>query len=106
MIRITTHREPTHPSEMLREEFLLPMKITQRELADAIHVPYKRVNELVNKKRGVTPSTALRLSKFFNVSAELWLNLQFRWDLYRAKKAEQNDLNTIHDFHHLQEVVA
>ncbi len=67
MIRIPTHREPTHPGEMLREEFLQPMKITQRELADAIHVPYQRVNELVNKKRGVTPSTALRLSKFFNV---------------------------------------
>ncbi len=104
MIRIPTHREPTHPGEMLREEFLLPMKITQRELADAIHVPYKRVNELVNQKRGVTPSTALRLSKFFNVSAEFWLNLQVRWDLYRAKKAEQNDLNTIKDFQHLQEV--
>lgn len=104
MIRIPTHREPTHPGEMLREEFLQPMKITQRELADAIHVPYQRVNELVNKKRGVTPSTALRLSKFFNVSAEFWLNLQVRWDLYRAKKAEQNDLNTIQEFHHLQEV--
>ena len=104
MIRIPTHREPTHPGEMLREEFLLPMKITQRELADAIHVPYQRVHELVNKKRGVPPSTALRLSKFFNVSAEFWLNLQVRWDLYRAKKAEQNDLNTIKDFQHLQEV--
>ncbi|MBL4824763.1 MAG: HigA family addiction module antidote protein [SAR324 cluster bacterium] len=104
MIRIPTHREPTHPGEMLREEFLQPMKITQRELADAIHVPYQRVNELVNKKRGVTPSTALRLSKFFNVSAEFWLNLQVRWDLYRAKKDEQNDLNTIQEFHHLQEV--
>lgn len=104
MIRIPTHREPTHPGEMLREEFLLPMKITQRDLADAIHVPYQRVNELVNQKRGITPSTALRLSKFFNMSAEFWLNLQVRWDLYRAKIVEQNDLNTIKDFHHLQQV--
>ena len=63
MIRIPTNREPTHPGEMLVEEFLVPMKITQRELATAIHVPYQRVNELVNKKRGVTPSTALRLAR-------------------------------------------
>ncbi len=85
MVRIPTNREPTHPGEMLREEFLIPMGITQRELADAIHVPYQRVSELVNKKRGVTPSTALRLSKFFSVSRDFWLNLQVRWDLYRAQ---------------------
>ena len=64
MIRIPTHREPTHPGEMLVKEFLNPMQITQRELADAIRVPYQRVNEIVNQKRGVTPSTALRLGKF------------------------------------------
>ncbi len=69
-MRIPTHREPTHPGEMLREEFLIPMEISQRDLADAIHVPYQRVNELINKKRGVTPSTALRLAKFFGVSAD------------------------------------
>ena len=63
-MRIPTGREPTHPGEMLRAEFLEPMGISQRELADAIHVPYQRVNELVNQKRGVTPSTALRLAKF------------------------------------------
>ena len=78
MVRIPTHREPTHPGEILVEEFLNPMKITQRELADAIHVPYQRVNELVNQKHDVTPSTALRLGKFFGVSANFWLNLQIR----------------------------
>jgi len=57
MIRIPTHRKPTHPGEMLREEFLGPMHISQRDLATAIHVPYQRVNELVNQKRGITPST-------------------------------------------------
>ncbi|MGD1982939.1 MAG: HigA family addiction module antitoxin, partial [Chromatiaceae bacterium] len=61
MVRIPTNRPPTHPGEMLREEFLAPMGISQRDLADAIHVPYQRVNELVNQKRGITPSTALRL---------------------------------------------
>ncbi|NRB38121.1 MAG: HigA family addiction module antidote protein [Pseudomonadales bacterium] len=101
MVRIPTKRAPTHPGEMLLEEFLNPMQITQRELADAIHVPYQRVNELVNQKRGVTPSTALRLARFFNVSADFWLNLQVRWDLYKAQELESNELETILDFHHL-----
>ena len=52
MARVPTHREPTHPGEMLLEEFLIPMAVTQRDLADAIRVPYQRVNELVNKRRG------------------------------------------------------
>lgn len=95
MTRIPTHRQPTHPGEMLLEEFLQPMQITQRELADAIHVPYQRVNELVNQKRGITPSTALRLSQFFGVSADFWLNLQIRWDLYKTQQAEQDDLAEI-----------
>ena len=99
MVRIPTHRQPTHPGEMLREEFLVPMKISQRDLADAIHVPYQRVNELVNQKRGVTPSTALRLAKFFGVSADFWLNLQVRWDLYRAQLSEGKELEMIEDFH-------
>ena len=102
MVRIPTHRQPTHPGEMLREEFLEPMQISQRELADAIHVPYQRVNELVNLKRGVTPSTALRLAKFFGLSADFWLTLQVRWDLYRAQDNEADELETIEDFHHLQ----
>ena len=97
-MRIPTHREPTHPGEMLREEFLIPMEISQRDLADAIHVPYQRINELINKKRGITPSTALRLAKFFGVSADYWLNLQIRCDLYRAQEAEKNDIKSIKDF--------
>lgn len=98
MVRIPTHREPTHPGEMLVEEFLAPMNITQRELADAIHVPYQRVNELVNQRRGVTPSTALRLAKFFGVSADFWLNLQMRWDLYRAQRAEAGEIEKIRGY--------
>ncbi len=81
MIRVPTHRPPTHPGEMLQEEFLLPMQLTQRDLAQAIHVPYQRVSEIINGSRGMTPSTALRLAKFFGTSAELWMNLQLRWDL-------------------------
>ncbi len=95
MVRIPTNRQPTHPGEMLLEDFLIPMKISQRELADAIYVPYQRVNELVNQKRGVTPSTALRLAEFFDVSADFWLSVQVRWDLYRAQAVEKSEIDSI-----------
>ncbi|MFP4029574.1 MAG: HigA family addiction module antitoxin [Candidatus Brocadiia bacterium] len=95
MVRIPTDREPTHPGEMLREEFLRPMDITQRELAESIHVPYQRVNEVINGKRGVTPSTALRLSKYFGNTAGFWMNLQLRWDLYRSKEEESDEIAAI-----------
>src|SRR4030066_52616 len=82
MVRVPTHRPPTHPGEMLLEEFLGPMGLSQRDLADGIRVPYQRINEIVNGRRGITPSTALRLGKFFEVSPDFWMNLQLRWDLY------------------------
>jgi antitoxin HigA-1 len=95
MIRIPTDRSPTHPGEMLLEEFLKPMELSQRELADAIHVPYQRVNKIINGRRGITPSTALHLAKFFGMSADFWMNLQLRWDLYFANKEEQTILESI-----------
>jgi len=95
MIRVPTHREPTHPGEMLLEEFLKPMALTQRHIAEGIHVPYQRINELVNRKRGMTPSTALRMAKFFGTSADFWMNLQLRWDLYQAGIAEAEELRQI-----------
>lgn len=94
-MRIPSHREPTHPGEMLLEEFLKPMGITQRDLADGIHVPYQRVNELVNRKRGITPSTALRLSKYFGNSAEFWLSLQHHWELFHVMRSEAKELKKI-----------
>ena len=98
MVRVPTSRTPTHPGEMLLEEFLDPMGLTQRELADNIRVPYQRVNDLVNGRRGITPGTALRLAKFFNMSADFWMNLQLRWDLYFAQQDESNVLKTIHPY--------
>lgn len=95
MIRVPTHRAPTHPGEMLLEEFLKPMGITQKALARAINVPYQRINEIINGKRGMTPRTALRLAKVFNISADFWMNIQLRWDLYFAQKAETEALKTI-----------
>lgn len=95
MVRIPTHREPTHPGEMLLEEFLKPMDVSQRELADGILVPYQRVNELINGRRGVTPATALRLARFFGNTPGFWMNLQLRWDLYQARRNEAETLRTI-----------
>lgn len=84
MIRIPGNGPPTHPSEMLLEEFLKPMGITQTELAEKMGVSYPRVNELVHAKRGVTPDTALRLERLLGMDARFWLNLQLAWDLYHA----------------------
>ena len=95
MIRVPTNRTPTHPGEMLLEEFLTPMNLTQRQLADSIHVPYQRINELINERRGISPSTALRLAKFFGMSADFWMNVQLRWDLYYAQQAERDELKGI-----------
>jgi antitoxin HigA-1 len=95
MIRIPTHRAPTHPGEMLLAEFLVPMRLTQRQLASAIRVPYQRINELVNRRRGITPSTALRFAQFFGNSADFWMNLQLRWDLYHAQLEEKAELKHI-----------
>ena len=95
MIRVPTDRTPTHPGEMLLEEFLNPMGLTQRELAQAIHVPYQRINEIIHGRRGVTPGTALRLAKFFGMSPDSWMNVQLRWDLYHAQLSERDALKTI-----------
>ena len=87
MTRLPTHRAPTHPGEMLLEEFLRPLEMTQTELAERIGVSYPRVNELVNGKRGVTPDTALRLSRLFGTTPEFWLNGQRNWDLWHAMRS-------------------
>jgi antitoxin HigA-1 len=80
---------------MLSEEFLLPMGINESELAEAIHVPRKQLDEILNENASITPSLALRLAKFFGMSAGFWMNLQLRWDLYHTEHAESETLNTI-----------
>ena len=95
MVRVPTNREPTHPGEMLSEEFLKPMGLSQQDLARGIRVPYQRINELINGRRGITPGTALRLAKFFGNSPGFWMGLQLRWDLYRAQATEAETLRRI-----------
>ena len=72
---------PIHPGEILEEEFLKPMSISQYRLSKDISVPPRRINEIVHGKRSITADTALRLGKFFGISAQFWLNLQTRYDL-------------------------
>jgi addiction module HigA family antidote len=76
---------PVHPGEILLEEFLKPMSISQYRLAESIHVPARRINEIVLEKRGITADTALRLSRFFGNSAQFWMNLQTRYELESAR---------------------
>jgi addiction module HigA family antidote len=78
-------RVSTHPGEMLREEFLIPLGITQNALAMKIRVPATRIGEIVHGKRAITPDTALRLARFFGNSPEFWLNLQQMHDLSKAR---------------------
>lgn len=84
MARIPTRSPLPHPGEILEAEFLEPLGVTQTELADRIGVSFRRINELVNGKRGVTPDTALRLARAFGTTAEFWMNLQQAWDLWHA----------------------
>lgn len=76
---------PIHPGEILEEEFLKPMGISQYRLAKDISVPPRRINEIIHGKRSITADTALRLGKFFGISAQFWLNLQTRYDLEVAE---------------------
>ena len=95
MVNIPTNRPPTSPGEMLKEEFLEPMGLTQQQLAEGIKVSYQRVNELINGKRGITTSTALRLAKYFGTSPDFWLNMQRATDIYQVSKKEAEAIEMI-----------
>lgn len=77
--------EPIHPGEILLEEFLQPMGITQYRLAKEISVPQRRISEIVQGKRAISADTALRLGRYFAMEAQFWLNLQSRYDLLQAE---------------------
>jgi antitoxin HigA-1 len=77
--------DPIHPGEILLEEFLRPMEISQYRLAKDISVPQRRISEITQGKRSITADTALRLGRYFGMEAQFWLNLQSRYDLLRAE---------------------
>lgn len=86
--RLPTVRPPTHPGEMLLEEFLKPLGISQSTFAIQLGVSFPRLNEIVRGKRGVTPDTALRLAQVTRMSADFWLGLQLDWDLWHALRSK------------------
>lgn len=86
--RLPTHLPPTHPGEMLREEFLVPLGLTQSGFALQLGVSFPRLNEVINGKRAVTPDTALRLARVTGMSADFWLGLQQDWDLWHALRSD------------------
>lgn len=85
-----------HPGEILQKEYLEPLRITQYRLAKVLHVPARRINEIVHGTRSLTADTALRLAFFFNTSPELWLNLQMQFDLATAKMRLRNPVTERH----------
>ncbi|MBI4380071.1 MAG: HigA family addiction module antidote protein [candidate division NC10 bacterium] len=85
--RLPRYRPPTHPGEMLVEEFLRPLGITQSAMAVRLGISFPRLNEIVRGKRGVTPDTALRLARVVGMSADFWLGLQQDWDLWHAMRS-------------------
>lgn len=97
-MKVPTHRPPTHPGEMLLEEFLVPMELSVQGLATSINVPVAKVEAVISGQQALTPGLALRLSKFFAMSADFWLTLQLRWDLYQAQQEEAEALAQIHPY--------
>jgi addiction module HigA family antidote len=87
---------PTHPGEILREEFLVPLGMSSHELALALRVSPTRINDIVNEKRGITADTALRLSRYFGTTSRFWMNMQASWELEVAEdqlgKAVERDV--------------
>ncbi|HZX69510.1 MAG TPA: HigA family addiction module antitoxin [Rhodanobacter sp.] len=87
---------PIHPGEILREEFMLPMELSSNAVARAIGVTPARVNEIVNESRGISADTALRLGRYFGTTADVWINLQKRFELETARRELGDALNRIH----------
>ncbi len=94
-----------HPGEVLEEEFLKPLHLTAYRLAKETNIPQTRISEIVKRKRRITADTALRFSKFFNVSAEFWLGLQNDYDLEEEKKLLSKELNKIHTYKEIKSTV-
>jgi addiction module HigA family antidote len=83
---------PIHPGEILREEFMVPLGLSQNALARALHVPPRRINEIVMEKRGITADTALRLARCFRTTAEFWTGLQADYELRLARYEMESDI--------------
>ncbi len=102
MTTIVNGMRAIHPGEVLREEFLLPMRLTANALAVALQVPAPRINDVARERRGVSADTALRLARYFGTSAEFWMGLQADYDLKTSARSLKATLNRIHPRKDLQ----
>ena len=89
-MKMPKHRAPTHPGQMLLQEFLEPMQISQKTFAQHIGWTYARLNEIINGKRGITADSALTLAEAFEMEPEFWLHLQMIWDLWQATQTHKS----------------
>ncbi len=88
-------RKPAYPGEILNEEFLKPLEISQTALAEALEISFRTVNELVNEKRNLSSELAVKLAKYFGTSPELWFNLKNQYDIYKISKLLSRELSKI-----------
>ncbi len=98
---LPTHEPPTHPGEMLLEEFLKPLGVSQSAFAIRLGVSFPRLNEIIRGKRSVTPDTALRLARVTGMSADFWLGLQQDWDLWHAMRSAKAALEELEPLPHV-----
>ena len=98
-MNLPTNRPPPHPGEIVLEDFLKPLGISQRQLADAIHLPYRYVSEILHGRRSITAAVALRLAIYLRMSVEFWMNGQRAWDLYHALQSDEKILKAIEPLH-------
>jgi len=101
---LPTHRTPTHPGEILREEFRLPYGLTQAYVAEALHVSYKTVNAIENGRQVITPEMAVRLGRLFKTTPEVWINLQTAFDLWQVENGKHS--KDIHKIRPLRRLAA
>jgi addiction module HigA family antidote len=88
-------RKPTHPGEIIKEDFMLPLKLTQTELAKALKTSFRTVNEILNEKRSISPEMALRLARYFGTTPDVWLGLQADFDLFKARLKSEKTIEEI-----------
>lgn len=92
------NRRPVHPGQVIRHEYIEPLKLTQQQLADALGVTRVRINEIILGKRSVTPDTAFRLAKYFNTTPDFWINLQMKvdmWDTFQQNKSDYDKIRSV-----------
>lgn len=94
-------RKPTHPGIVLKEDFLIPLGISQTQLAYDIRTTFRTVNEIINEKRNLCSEMAVKLSKYFGTSVELWLNLQNQYDIYKIFRNKRRQIDKIKPFSEL-----